>query len=144
MSALYLLSSQPTGLTTVSSIGQFFYILLLLAFVVLLAYYSTRLMAASRGGRLGAKRNMQIVEGIGVGVNATVQIVRVGERYYLLGVTKESVTLLTPLDESQIAFPSPQTHAVNIPFNKIFDKIMKREAEAKNQDEANDENSTNT
>jgi flagellar biogenesis protein FliO len=80
---------------------------------------------------------MQIVESIGVSMNAnaTVQIVRVGEKYYLVGVTKENVTMLTELDESQIAFPNPQALAIDMPFKKVFEKFTKQEP----QHEANSE-----
>jgi flagellar protein FliO/FliZ len=107
-------------------------VLLIIVFVILLAYYSLKMMAFTRaGGRLGnAKANLSIVESIGVGANSMVQIVRAGEKYYLLGVTKERITMLAELDETKMDL-SEIKKMPEMPFGKIFNKFLKRESSAK-------------
>ncbi|MDR1663301.1 MAG: flagellar biosynthetic protein FliO [Clostridiales bacterium] len=103
--------------------GQFLYILLLVAFVAVLAYFSTKLLAMSRGGKFrSTKRNLEVIESIGVGAQSVVQIVRAGEKFYLIGVTKESVSLLAELDAETLDIDE---RSGGLP-EKAFSNILKR------------------
>ena len=81
-------------------VGQFLYIILVTAIVGLLAYWCTRMMAAQRRGRRGG--NLAVLESVSVVAQAMVQLVRAGEKYLVIGVTRNKVTLLTELDKSQV------------------------------------------
>ena len=89
------MTSLLAGWPTTSDVGRFFYILILVVFVALLAYWSTKLIASARVGKLrSGKRNLEVLESIGVGVQAAVQIIRAGEQFFLIGVTKEKISML--------------------------------------------------
>ena len=137
MNFSYMLSSQNNW-PSLASVGQFFYILLLVVFVVLLAYYSTRLMASARSGRKrGGRHNLEIIEGVGVGAQATAQIVRAGSRYFLVGVTKERVTLLAELDEAHIRLSDAGGLSLDSSFDRLLQRFTHRDKNA--ADDARDE-----
>jgi len=69
--------------------------------IVVLAYFSTKWIARARNAVSGG--NIKTVESVSVGVGANVCLVRVGGEYFLLGVTKERVSLITAIDPESIA-----------------------------------------
>jgi flagellar protein FliO/FliZ len=108
---------------SLQGVGQFFYILLLVVLVSVLAYYTTRWVASARFGRLG-KRNLEIVESIGVGTQAYVHLVRVGKKYALVGVTRMQVSPLYELSEDDLIFDEA-TGGTN--FQTIFSRFQNKE-----------------
>ena len=113
-----------TGLQPTPNVGQFFSTLLLIVFVCALAYYTTRLLGAARFGRLGGRRNLEILETLGVGSQSFVQIVRVGEKYVLIGVTRGQVSLLTQLEEDQLKFPEVSHQVAG--FDALLNRFQKK------------------
>ena len=57
------------------------------------------------GGKrvFGKNRNMSILEITSVGPGSTIQLVKVSEEYFLVGVTKTHVSFMTKLDPSSVA-----------------------------------------
>ena len=122
--AIFQLANWPAT----KDVGQIFYIVLLVVFVALLAYYSTKLLASARGGRFGgAKRNLELLESIGVGTQSTVQIVRAGEKFWLIGVTKEQVTMLAELDREQLVMRETQALLPGGAFDNILKRFINRD-----------------
>lgn len=121
-----LQNNWPSSLETV---GQFFYILLLVAFVGLLAYYSTKLLASARFRRGGGRHNLELIESAVVGAQTAVQIIHAGGRYFLIGVTKETITLLAELDESQIIQPEARKKLMENGFDKVLQRFLHKETE---------------
>jgi flagellar protein FliO/FliZ len=110
-------------------VGRFLYIVVLVLFVVLLAYFTTKLLVAARSGRLrSTKRDLEVIESIGVSQQAWVSIIRAGSRYILLGITKENITLLSELDKETLTLHSGSTPQV--PFTDVFKRLLHRNKEA--------------
>ncbi len=124
------LNSQDDWPDSLDYLGQFFLIIIMIVIIGLMAYLSFKLMSASRlGGKLGAMRNLQIIESIGVGVQSSVQIVRGGDKYYMLGVTKEHITFLTEVDKETLKLPEVKNPLENNPFDKVLKRFIKRDVE---------------
>ncbi len=72
-------------------------------FVAVLAvtYYVTKWIAKS-GAIQSRSRNIKVIETFKIAPNKYVQIIRLGTRYYSIGVTKDNITFLTPLEEEQL------------------------------------------
>jgi flagellar protein FliO/FliZ len=94
------------------------------AFVAWLAWFVTRKMAGVRSaGRETC--NLSIVESISVGGQAVVRLVKAGDKYLLIGVTRERVTLLGEIDSDQITEQKPaEFNNMNTPFGKILSKFV--------------------
>ena len=118
-SIIFMLYNWPA----MSNVGRFFYILLLVVFVAALAFWSTKLLASARGGKLrGSRRNLEIIESVGVGAQTMVQIVRAGAKYLVIGVSKERITFLAELGKDDITLGERQ----GAPPEGAFASILKR------------------
>ena len=113
-----------------STTGQFFYIVLVFAAVALLAFYATKAVASAKRGSVRTnKRNLHVVESIGAGMQSTIQLVKVGERYFLIGVTKERVALLAEIEGSQIELPKMPS----APFEGILKRFQSRDGNGRDR-----------
>jgi flagellar protein FliO/FliZ len=109
--------------TSLQPVGQFFYMLLLVVAVSVLAYFTTRLVASAKFGK-GGRRNLEILESMGVGTQSFVHVLRVGEQYVLIGVTRGQVNLLTQLDANQLQLPEVGQRPS---FDSIFAKFQRKD-----------------
>lgn len=96
------------------ALGTLLGMLLAVVAVLCLAYFATRFLAGrGAGGALGRfagrSQNLQVLERIALGREQYLTAVRAGERYFLLGVTPSSVTLLRELDAEEADALWPKT-----------------------------------
>jgi flagellar protein FliO/FliZ len=99
---------------------------IILFFVILWgAYYATKYI-----GKLQFKRtngnNMSIVEVLPVGPQKTVQLIRVGTEYMVIGVSKDHISFIQGVDESTIKLEKDQSEMV-IPFSAYMKKLVKKD-----------------
>ena len=91
--------------------------------VFCLAYYCSRLLG-KQWGKASVSQNMQVVEHIQVGQNQKLLILQVGGQYYLLGVSKDGIQLLTRLDGEfsapEAVLPGPEQP----PFQELLKKYL--------------------
>ena len=99
-----------------SSIGRSFLYIFILVCIMVLAYYLTRFIGTkARGFSSG---NLKIIEGLGVGQNSSVLLIKAGERFLLIGVTKDTVSYLTELNATDIELKEIT------PTGRIFDTYL--------------------
>jgi flagellar protein FliO/FliZ len=121
MEFLVLMSMDgPSGGGVLRLFGSFFYILIVLAFIILFCWFVLRLMGRIKG-RGASGGNLHLMESILVGSQNMVQLVRAGDKYLVIGVTKEQITLLAELDESQIKELQPLP-----PLSTSFKNVLER------------------
>lgn len=97
--------------------------LLILFFIILYgAYLASRYMGKVQTGR-SAGRNMTIIEAIAVGPQKTLQIVRVGETYMVIAVTKDHITFLCDVSEEALKLDASDTP---LPFSSILKKVVRK------------------
>ena len=99
-----------SSLTTGSSYGQLMIVLLIFVGVLALTYFVTRWISGYQRAR-GEGANIQLVESLPLAANKYVQIIRIGQKYYALAITKDNVTLIAELgkDDINIATESVST-----------------------------------
>ena len=117
--------------TTIPPVGQFFYTLLLVIVVAAMAYYTTRLLGSARFMR-GGRRNLEILESLAVGPQSFVHVLRVGEQYVLVGVTRGQVTMLTQLEADQLKLPEGGTASIG--FESLLSRFQKKDNNPENGD----------
>jgi flagellar protein FliO/FliZ len=81
---------------------QILWIILVTAFVSLLAYYLIRIMGGGARWKNGATRNLRIIEAISVGTGASVQLVKAGSAYLVIGVSRTGITALGTLTADEV------------------------------------------
>jgi flagellar protein FliO/FliZ len=108
--------------------------------VAMLAYFVTKKMAGARGGMGRKGGNLSIVDSVNVGGQSLVQIIKAGDKYLVIGVTKEQVTFLSELSEEQIKeYEAPDLKGLTSPFGKVFSRFITPKDEEPGDEENNDE-----
>lgn len=106
-------------------------VLVIFLFVLALTYYVTRWIAGYQKTKT-AQGNLAVVEAIRVSNNQYIQIVRAGtDKYLVVGVSKDQITLLTTLTEEELrALPDqgdrPRNTAAG--FSDILEEFKKKHA----------------
>lgn len=95
----------------------------LLIFLLVLAatYIVTRWIAGYQKGQM-SKGNVEIIETCRLSQTKYIQIVRVGTRYLVIGVCKDTITMLTSLDETELELPESAEKASE-GFQEVFQRV---------------------
>ena len=109
-----------SGLNDWSSIGRSFLYLFVLVAIMALAYILTRLLNTKVRGYPGG--NLKVIEGVGVGQNGSVVLLKAGSKFILVGVTRESVSYLTDFSEADI---NMQETVKNKSFESYLSNFLK-------------------
>lgn len=92
-------------------------VLLIFIFVIAITLFTTKYIANyQKVQNLG--KNIEVLETYKLSQTKYVQIVKIGKKYVAVAVSKDAVTLLTTLDETDISFPD------NINEGKNFKEIL--------------------
>ncbi len=104
-------------------------IVLLVLFIVVLigAYFATRLFGSFQIKK-GNSRNIQRLESISVGPQKVLQLIKVGEEYLLIGITKDRITFMKEIDPEHIDLSHYTMDKKNqvLSFNKQLEKFLKK------------------
>ena len=118
----------PLGGGTLNMLWQLTVLFGATIFVLLLAYYSIRLLGGARNVRRNG--NISVVEAAGVGFQNNVALVRAGEQYFLIGVSRGRVTLIGEVDaESVNDGAAGLNQSQTLPFESHLRKIFKKDTE---------------
>lgn len=122
------------GISSLDSFVKLLGVLVIFLLVLALSYVSAKWLGGS-GFLVQRSRNISIVESYKLGPNKLIQIVKIGKRYYALGVGKDTVELLSeiPEDELNLEQYTAFNHKNQETFQEIFSKIReKRHSDSKN------------
>lgn len=100
---------------------------MVVVFVLILAatYYVTKWIARS-GAIQPSSKNIKVIETFKIAPNKYIQIIRLGSRYYSIGVTKEHITFLSALDEEQLNLQELDAALPNTTFMDVMSKVASR------------------
>lgn len=109
------------------SFAQFITVALVFVLVLVLALYFTKLFARS-GGRAakGARRgNLEVIEAVAIGGGKTLELVRATDRYFVVALGKDTVTLLgeVPADSVQSGADSGGTAGTAGTFKSLLERL---------------------
>lgn len=111
-------------LETSSASGSFWQLVglvFLLIIILVAAYYTSRFVANLKIGQL-KKSNFMVIDSYRISTTKALQIVKVGNRYLLLAIGKDSINLLTELDETEVVIRElHQGEKLN--FKQLLDKL---------------------
>lgn len=97
--------------------------LLIFVFVLAITYFVTRWIGNYQKVQW-KNRNMQVIETMRIANNKFIQIVKVSEEYLVISIGKDTVELLTKLDERSIeALNIPQQEARSESFQEVLKKL---------------------
>ncbi|WP_408070965.1 flagellar biosynthetic protein FliO [Butyrivibrio sp. JL13D10] len=107
-----------------SSIAQLFTVLVLFILVLAATYYVTKWIARYQKGN-SFTANMEIMETCRISTTKYMQIVRVMNKYLVIAVCKDNVTLLTELSEDEYEPPVLKS-SEPVDFSKEFEKVLEK------------------
>lgn len=112
------------GFDNVSTVYEAIGILILFFVVLYGAWYISRLLGRAQM-RQGLGKNMTIIEVMHVGPQKTLQLVRVGDEYLLIGVTRDRITFVQKVDREGLVLNDSKENIV--PFSSFLNKLVHRE-----------------
>lgn len=103
---------------------QLIKVIAILVFILIACYYVTRWLGAS--GMVGGNtKNFKVIETYRIAQNKYLQIVQVGSKFLVLGITKEHIEYLAELQEEEIfgSTLDQVDHEKTVSFKSILEKI---------------------
>lgn len=86
------------------AIAQLITVLLIFVFVLALTYFVTRWIAGYQKGKISSS-NIESVEAYRIAQNRYIQIVRIGEKYFAIGVGKDEVHVISEITKDELSLP---------------------------------------
>lgn len=122
-------------LLSTSGYAQFLTVLIVLVVVLAITALVTKWMANYQKG-VSSGRNIEVIETTRVANNKWMQIVRVGNTYKVLAISKENITYLGEVDPSELK--EIKSDGNKFAFKSMFSKALKND-DNDSSDDAKDE-----
>lgn len=104
-----------------NSYVQFITVILLFLFVVLITFVTLKVISRIQKGQSYGS-NIEVIESRAVANGKFLQIVRAGDKYILIAVGKDEISMLTELDADSLMLAS-DTEKKDTGFASVFDRI---------------------
>ena len=108
-----------------SSALQLIQVLLIFVFVLAVTYLTTKFIAGHQKG-LQQNRSIQILDMAKVANNKYIQIVKVTDKYLVLGISKDNITLLTELSEEEAGKLALSDGGSGKQFSESFNEVLQK------------------
>ncbi|CUH92404.1 flagellar biosynthetic protein FliO [Herbinix luporum] len=95
--------AMPEKHSTLDNFLQLLGLCLLLVIILLAAYFTSRLVGKYKLGQL-KNSNFEIIEVYRISTNKMLQLVKIGSKYVVLGISKDQITYITELEEDDVLF----------------------------------------
>ncbi len=108
------------------SFTQFLTVILVFVLVLALTYLTTRFVGSYQKVK-GAGRNFEVIETLKITNGKYLQIIKIGEKYVVIGIGKDSVTSICELSADDVK-PIPETSQQESveAFKALFEKAKGR------------------
>lgn len=107
--------------STFKLIGLF----ILFVLIIIACYYTTKFVGGRQLGQMKSS-NFKVLETFRVSQNKYMQLMRVGSKYVVIAVCKDTITVITELDEEDIISYNNEK-AAGSSFKDIFNLINKKQ-----------------
>jgi len=107
---------------SIQNILQLIGIIIVFLIILAAAYAASVWVGKTQYNAYGSHdRNIKIIEVFRINGNQFLQIVQVGSRYFVIGVSKEHIEYLAELSEED--FHIHDTPDIRLPFQAVFEKV---------------------
>lgn len=97
-------------------------VLFIFAFVIAITLFTTKYIANYQKVQ-NAGKNIDVLETYKIAQTKYIQIVKIGAKYVAIAVSKDTVTLLTELQEEQLTFPEIENQGKS--FKEVLASLKK-------------------
>ena len=105
------------------NLGQLIRVLILFVLVLLLTLLTTRWIAKYQQGQLH-NQNLRIIETMKVSANGYIQIIKAGDVYLVIAVSKDHIEKLAEITEEQLESDTAVTTGQKIDMGESFHDIL--------------------
>ncbi|MFA9463825.1 MAG: flagellar biosynthetic protein FliO [Velocimicrobium sp.] len=115
-----------TGISRAESLLNLIGVFILFLLILVAAYFTSKWIGKANFLQQ-ANKNIQVIETFRLNQSKYIQIVKIGEKYIALGISKDHMEMLAELseDELNIAPFSPNNATANMDFKDVLAKIIK-------------------
>lgn len=107
---------------------QFVTVLLLFAFVVLITWFTTRWVARLQKGQMSSQgSNMEVLETMRIAPDKFLELVKLGNRYFILAVGKNEINSVCELKEEELNLSAPKPQKAS--FAELLDRFKNHQIE---------------
>ena len=117
----------------VNSYAQFITVLLIFVAVLGVTAWTTKWIANYQKQQ-NENGNIEVVETTRIANNKYIQIIRAGEKYMVIAVCKDTVTMLGEIPEEQLKSGNP---VQRFNFRELFEKAVMKEGAAREEPKEN-------
>ena len=107
------------------SFTQFLTVILVFLFVLVLTFFTTRFVGNYQKAR-SVNRNFEVIETYRITNGKYLQIVKIGEKYVVIGIGKDNITSICELSADDIKPVTESSFQSVDTFRTIFEKAKKR------------------
>lgn len=115
---------EAVTLTGVGGVAQLLTVAMLFILVLILTYFTTQFVGNYQKNKLTGS-NITIIEAQRLSANKLIEIVKVGNKYFVIAVCKDTVTLLGEVDSTELSIKE-QKSSINDGFAAILNRVRKK------------------
>jgi len=119
-----------TAQNSIQSLFELLGLILIFVIVLVVCYYTTKFVA---GRQLVQKKmgNFEVLETFAIAQNKYLQLIRMGNKFVVISVTKESVNYVTELGEEEVCQIQKQSTVSGKSFMEVLSGFTKKSIEKK-------------
>ena len=117
-----------TAQNSIQSLFELLGLIIIFVIVLVVCYYTTKFVA---GRQLVQKKmgNFEIVETFAIAQNKYLQLVRMGNKYVVISIAKDTITYITELDENEVCQIQKNAVVSGKSFKEILSGFTKKQEE---------------
>ena len=121
-----------TAQNSLQSLFELLGLILIFVIVLVVCYYTTRFVA---GRQLVQKKigNFEVVETFAIAQNKCLQLIRMGNKYVVISIAKDSIAYITELDENEVCQIQKNATLSGKNFKEILSGLTKKSEEEKEE-----------
>lgn len=112
------------GMSSSNNVAELIGMVIVLLLILAAAFYTTKFVGKFSMGQF-RESNFNVIDTYRISPNKFLQIVKVTNKYILFSVSKDHVTYITELDESEVIMKDTNVKE-NISFKQILDKVRNK------------------
>lgn len=118
----------PKEYSTTDNLVQLLGLVLLLIIILVAAYYTSKFVGSMKLRQMKCS-NFKVIDSYRISPNKLLQIIKIGTKYFVISITKDTINLITEIDEGDIIInennDSPSNQLDKLNFKQILDKEKK-------------------
>ena len=110
------------------AVSQFLTLIVVFALVLALTYFVTKFVGNYQRNRLSGG-NINVVETMRISGSKYIQIIQIGNRFFAIAVCKDTVTVISEIEQGDLLLSDNNTEVKSESFKSILEKFKKDKPE---------------